>query len=133
MGTEEMTLGEFVKYLAALHTENETPMLFKEEAPWHFALYELYDQDFEGKPKFFGDLKFDWGGPFPKCKELSRYLQFLHSTACVGTMNPSYKEMILKPDLEKMWFCEFKKIGETEQKFMGHAADLAKKEFSLVA
>jgi hypothetical protein len=133
MADEEMTLGEFVKYLAALLTENKIPMLFKDEAPWHFVLYELYDQDFDGKPSFFSELKFDWGGPFPKCKELSRYLQFLHSTACVGTMNPSYEEMVLKPDLEKLWFSELKGIEGLQQKFLGHAADLAKKEFSLVA
>jgi hypothetical protein len=133
MDAELISLGEFVKYLAALLTENHVSMLFKEEAPWHFVLYELYDQDLEGKPKFFADLKFDWGGPFPKCKELSRYLQFLHSTACVGTMNPSYEAMVLKADLEKLWFSEYKTLEEPQRKFMGHAADLAKKEFSLVA
>jgi len=133
MPKDEMTLGVFVKYLAALLTENKIPMLFKEEAPWHFVLYRLYDEDFEGKPEFLSRLKFDWGGPFPKCKELSRYLQFLHSTACVGTMNPSYEEMVLKDDLEELWFSELKEIGEPQQKFMGHASDLAKEEFALVA
>ena len=128
-----MTLGEFVKYLAALLTENKIPMLFKEEAPWHFVLYRLHDEEFEGKPQFLTRLKFDWGGPFPKCKELSRYLQFLHSTACVGTTNPSYEEMVLKEDLEKLWFSELKNMGGPQQRFMGHAADLAAKEFSLVA
>jgi hypothetical protein len=133
MEGKEMTLGEFVKYLATLLTESATPMLFKEEAPWHFVLFQLAEEEFEGKPEFFKGLKFDWGGPFPKCKELSRYLQFLHSTACVGTMNPSYEEMMLKEDLEKLWLSEFEKIGEPQQKFMGHAAELAAKEFSLVA
>lgn len=133
MAEEEMTLGEFVKYLAARLTENKTPMLFKEEAPWHFVLYRLHNEEFEGKPQFLSNLKFDWGGPFPKCKELSRYLQFLHSTACVGAMNPSYDEMVLKPDLEKLWFSELNKIGQPQQTFMGHAADLAAQEFSLVA
>ena len=96
-------------------------------------LYRLHEEKFEGKPQFLSSLKFDWGGPFPKCKELSRYLQFLHSTACVGTINPSYEEMVLKPDLEKLWFSELSKIGEPQQKFMGHAADLAAEEFLLVA
>jgi len=48
-------------------------------------------------------------------------------------MNPSYEAMVLKPDLEELWFSEFKNLEESQQKFMGHAADLAKKEFSLVA
>jgi hypothetical protein len=133
MPGEAMTLGEFVKYLAALLTESKTPMLFKEEAPWHFVLFRLQEEDSEGKPEFLSRLNFDWGGPFPKCKELSRYLQFLHSTACVGTVNPSYEEMVLKEDLEKLWFSEFEKIGYPQQKFMGHAADLAKEEFAIVA
>src|SRR5258708_9438758 len=128
-----MTLGEFVKYLAALLTESNTPMLFKDEAPWHFVLYRLSEGECEGKPTFLERLKLDWGGPFPKCKELSRYLQFLHSTACVGTMNPSYEEMVLKEDLEKLWFSELRNIGEPQQKFMSHAAGLAKEEFLLVA
>jgi hypothetical protein len=133
MNEAQMTLGEFVKYLATLLTESKTPMLFKDEAPWHFALFQLADGDHEGKPDFLSKLKFDWGGPFPKCKELSRYLQFLHSTACVGTMNPSYEEMMLKEDLEKLWLEEFRQIGAPQQKFMDYAAKLAAKEFSLVA
>jgi hypothetical protein len=130
---EEMTLGEFVKYLAAILTENKIPMLFKEEAPWHFVLYRLHDEEFEGKPQFLSHLKFDWGGPFPKCKELSRYLQFLHSTACVGTMNPSYEEMVLKEDLEQLWFSELQKIGDPQRTLISRAAELAAREFSLVA
>src|SRR6266700_1058318 len=99
MTGEEMTLGEFVKYLAALLSKNDVQILFKEEAPWHLILYRLSKENFERKPAFLNQLKFDWGGPFPKCKELSRYLQFLHSTACVGTVNPSYREMVLNPEL----------------------------------
>ncbi len=128
-----MTLGDFVKFLAASLVENKTQMLFKEEAPWHYILFRLSEEEFDGKPAFLGRLKFDWGGPFPKCKELSRYLQFLHSTACVGAMNPSYEEMVLKPELERLWLSESRKIAGPQQKFMGHAAEIAAKEFSLVA
>jgi len=133
MQEENMTLGGFVKYLAALLTENKISMLFKEEAPWHLVLYRLTEEKSKEKQEFLSSLKFDWGGPFPKCKELSRYLQFLHSTACVGTMNPSYEEMVLKEDLEKLWFSELQRSSEAQQKFMDHAADLAKEEFALVA
>jgi len=37
MDAEMISLGEYVKYLAALLTENDVPMLFKDEAPWHFV------------------------------------------------------------------------------------------------
>src|SRR5712691_7571639 len=104
--------------------------LGKEEAPWHFVLYRLYDEDFEGKPEFLSRLKFDWGGPFPKCKELSRYLQFLHLTGCVGTVNPSYERMVLKPELRDLWCTEAEALPRPVQHFMKQALEVAKKEFS---
>src|SRR5712691_12284391 len=130
MAAEEMTLGEFVKYLAALLTENKTPMLFKEEAPWHLVLYGLYAEKVDKKPQFLNRLKFDWGGPFPKCKELSRYLQFLHSTGGVGTVNPSYERMVLKPELRDLWCTEAEALPRPVQHFMKQALEVAKKEFS---
>ena len=133
MAGEEMTLGEFVKDLAALLSENGVQLLFKEEAPWHLLLYRLFKEDLENRPAFLSQLKFDWGGPFPKCKELSRYLQFLHSTACVGTVNPSYREMVLKPELKELWLSELKAASGPEQNLLARASDVATEEFALVA
>ena len=126
-----MTLGEFVKYLAALLSKNSTTMLFKDEAPWHHLLYQLQSEKTEDKPEFLDGLIFDWGGPFPKCKDLSRYLQLLHVTGCVGTTNPSYEKMELKSGLKKLWHSQVEKLPEPQLRFMGHAAALAQKKFAL--
>ena len=61
-----MTLGEFVKYLAALLSKNDVPMPFKDEEPWHVLFYRLQEEKYAGKPEFLGRLIFDWGGPFPE-------------------------------------------------------------------
>lgn len=132
MAGDQMTLGEFVKYLAALLSKNATRMLFRDEAAWHTLLYTLQEESFDGKPEFLGHLIFDWGGPFPKCKDLSRYLQLLHVTGCVGVPNPSYKEMELNPGLEKLWYSQVEELPPDQRKFLEHAATLAKQSFSLV-
>ncbi|PYX76556.1 MAG: hypothetical protein DMG72_04600 [Acidobacteria bacterium] len=131
MAEDQMTLGEFVKFLAALLTKNSTRMLFKDEARWHTLFYQLQEEDFEDKPEFMGRLIFDWGGPFPKCKDLSRYLQLLHVTGCVGVTNPSYKEMELNPGLEKLWYSQVEELPPAQRKFVEHAAALAEESFSL--
>ena len=131
MAEDTMTLGEFVKYLAALLAKNATPMLFRDEAAWHTLIYHLQDESFDGKPEFLNRLVFDWGGPFPKCKDLSRYLQLLHVTGCVGVTNPSYKEMELNPGLEKLWYSQVEELPPGQRKYMEHAATLAEESFSL--
>jgi len=130
MAEEQMTLAEFVKYLAALLTKNRTPMLFRDEAAWHTLLYRLQEEDSEDKPKFLGRLVFDWGGPFPKCKDLSRYLQLLHVTGCVGVTNPSYEEMKLNSGLEKLWYSQVEELPAAQRRFVEHAATLAEQSFS---
>jgi hypothetical protein len=130
MAGEQMTLGEFVKSLTALLSENDTSMLFKDEAPWHFLLHRLQEEPFDGKPQFLNRLIFDWGGPFPKCKNLSRYLQFLHVSGCVGTTNPSYEKMVLNPALQELWYSQVQQMSEAQRKFLEHAAALAHEEFA---
>jgi hypothetical protein len=129
--SNEMTLGELVKYLAALLSKSSTTMLFKDEAVWHTLLYRLQEENLESKPEFLDRLVFDSGGPFPKCKDLSRYLQLLHVTGCVGVTNPSYEEMVLNPGLEKLWFSQIEKLPPTQRTFVEHAAALAEERFSL--
>jgi hypothetical protein len=126
----KMTLGEFVKYLAALLSRSDTPMPFKDEEPWHVLLHRLKDEHYAGKPEFLDRLIFDWGGPFPKSKDLSRYLQLLHVTGCVGVSNPSYKRMELGEGLEKLWYSQVEGLSVPQRKFVEHAATLAKKSFS---
>jgi hypothetical protein len=106
-------------------------MLFRDEAAWHSLLYLLQEENFAEKPEFLNRLIFDSGGPFPKCKDLSRYLQLLHVTGCVGVSNPSYKEMELNPGLEKLWYSQVQQLPGAQLKFVEHAAALAKANFAL--
>ena len=131
MATTPMTLGEFLKYLAVLLSKKKTPMSFKDEEPWHTLLYRLQEENVAGKPEFLSRLIFDWGGPFPKSKDLSRYLQLLHVTGCVGVPNPSYKRMELSEGLEELWHSQVGALPRAQRKFVEHAATLAEEQFSL--
>lgn len=131
MSEDQMTLGEFVKYMATLLNKNATPMLFKDESRWHSVLYRLREEKLDDRPEFLDQLIFDSGGPFPKCKDLSRYLQLLHVTGCVGTTNPSYEKMVLKEGLAKLWSTQMEKIPDAQRRFMDHAAALAHEEFAM--
>lgn len=131
MARDQMTLGEFVKYLAALLAEKEVPMPFKDEEPWHLLFHKLKEEESSRKPDFLKTLVFDWGGPFPKSKDLSRYLQLLHVTGCVGVTNPSYKQMELSEGLEKLWRSQVEKLPVPQRKFVEHAANLAQESVSL--
>jgi hypothetical protein len=131
MAREQMTLGEFLKYLATLLSNKNTPMSFKDEEPWHLLLYRLQSEQAAQKPAFLERLVFDWGGPFPKCKDVSRYLQLLHVTGCVDVSNPSYKKMELSDGLQKLWYSQVRELPKAQLKYVQHAATLAKEEFSL--
>ena len=130
MARTQMTLGEFVKYLAALLSKSDVAMPFKDEEPWHVLFYRLQEKEYAGKPEFLERLIFDWGGPFPKSKDLSRYLQLLHVTGCVGVPNPSYKKMELSEGLERLWHSQMGELPKAQQKFVEHAATLAQESFS---
>jgi hypothetical protein len=129
----ELTLGEFVKQLAALMSRDDTVLLFKDEAPWHLLFYRLQGEDYPGKPSFLARLRFDWAGPYPKCRELSRYIQWLHLTECVGTMNPSFETMVLDRELRELWLQQAEQQPTEVAQFLHKAADLGKEQFQKVA
>ncbi|MFI5107796.1 MAG: hypothetical protein ACHP78_03005 [Terriglobales bacterium] len=130
----EVTLGDFVKQLAALMSRGEgTVLLFKDETPWHLLFYHLQNQELPGKPQFLANLRFDWLGPKPKCRELSRYIQWLHLTECVGTQNPSYETMVLDPELRELWLEQAQQQPKELVQFLQTAAELGKQQFQKVA
>jgi hypothetical protein len=78
---EDMTLGDFVKQLTVRMEDEKLIMLFKDEAPWHLLFYRLKKAEARVKPAFLSTLRFDWDGPYPRCQELSDYLNsFRHCT-----------------------------------------------------
>ena len=87
----DMPLGEMIKVLVATLHKKNVPLPFKNQKPWHLLFYSLKKQPAgPGKPPFLDELVFDWDGPYPKCEELTDYLNALHETANVSAFNPSF-------------------------------------------
>ena len=77
--TQNLSLGQFVKQLAALLQEKNIKLPFKDQRPWHLLFYELSKQPQKGRPTFFDGLVFDWDAPYPKCQDFPNFST--HSTS----------------------------------------------------
>lgn len=127
----EPTFGDFLKVIAVRINEEKLVLPFKEEAPWHFLFYQLkIAQATADKPKFFEELRFDWDGPYPRCQELSEYIQALHWTGSITVGNPSYDRIMLDKGLSEKWKEEAKEFGLDHSGFLDEGIKIAKKEFS---
>ena len=74
---EEVSLFDFGKGLIAILISSD----FKvptENRGWHEFFYKLKEEERDGKPEFFNDLRFDWDLPYPKSPELSDLFQALN-------------------------------------------------------
>jgi hypothetical protein len=97
---ENVSLGEFVKRLILDLQENSVPMPFQNEENWHNLFYKLKLARAEkGRPVFFEKLRFDWDGPYPRCQDLSEYLQMLHLNGFISVANPSYDKLRVDDDV----------------------------------
>jgi hypothetical protein len=128
-----VTLGEFVKQLAIRMEDANLVMLFKDEAPWHLLFYKLKKDQSPGKPKFLATLRFDWDGPYPRCQELSDFIQALHWTGSVVAVNPSYEKIMLQDGLKEIWSEEGKSLEPELRSFLEKSVELAKEEFPQAA
>ena len=98
------SLGEFVKELAVLMTENDLQLPLKDERPWHVLFFRLKQEaGVEGRPAFLDSLVFDWDGPSPKCQELSEFIHALHWSATVTANNPTYEAIQLSDEIAALW------------------------------
>jgi hypothetical protein len=127
--TTQMTLGNFVKQLTLGMAQEKVVMLFKDESPWHLLFYRLKKDQSPSKPAFLRDLRFDWDGAYPRCQELSEFIQALHWTGSVVAANPSYEKITLQEDVRKVWAQETEGIPEELQAFIAHGVEIAKEEF----
>ena len=124
-----LTLGDFVKQLAIRMENEKLVMLFKDEAPWHLLFYRLKKVQSDGKPEFLSALRFDWDGPYPRCQELSDFIQALHWTGSVVAANPSYERITLQDDLKKIWSDEGRDLAPGVQQFLDQGVEFARQEF----
>jgi len=125
-----LSLGDFVKQLALLMNEDKLDMPFKEETPWHLLFYRLKkNTKAKGRPEFFDTLRFDWDAPYPKCQELSDFIQALHWTGTVIAVNPTYEKIILQEKVGELWSNMRQGIDSETVGFLEHALSLAREEF----
>ena len=127
----EPTFGDFLKVIAVRIDEAGLVLPFKEEAPWHLLFYELKKTPaIAGKPTFFEELRFDWDGPYPRCQELSEFIQALHWTGSITVGNPSYDRILLDRGLSEKWKDEAKEFDFENSGFLSEGIEIAKREFS---
>jgi hypothetical protein len=126
----EMTLGEVVKQIAARMQKQNVPMPFRNERPWHELFYQLKKDRLADKPRFLGQLIFDWDGPYPRCRELSEFLHALHWNASVSANNPHYDIINLSKDVADLWDQRSTELEASAKRFLDTAFGLAAKEFS---
>lgn len=125
-----MTLGEFVKQLAALMQQRNISMPLKNERPWHALFYRLKTSREPGRPPFLDRLRFDWDGPYPKCQELSDFLKALHCNASASATNPHYDTITLTDDVARLWSGRLDGVPPDTRAFMERATDNARREFA---
>jgi hypothetical protein len=130
--SQEMSLGDFIKELAALLHKRGVSMPFKNQRPWHLVLYDLKTAPSAvGRPAFLDQLTFDWDGPYPKSRELSEFLHALHWNASVSVINPHYETITLTNEVAELWLNRYEQqLDPDTRTFLSAAAESAQKEFS---
>jgi hypothetical protein len=130
IGTRDISLGQFVKQVAGLLQEQETPLPLKNQQVWHTFFYDLKKSADPGKPSFFDALVFDWDAPYPRCPELSEFLHALHSTASVSAHNPRYEIMTVDTSIARQWSQATKNDEPDLRTFVENAARTARVRFA---
>jgi len=125
-----LSLGDTVKQLALLMKENQVKMVFKNEAPWHLLFYRWKQEaELQIRPPFLDKLRFDSDGHYPRCRELSEFLHGLHTTCSARVANPSYEEIILQPQVTRLWKKAQTDLDEHARQFLEQGLAIAKEEF----
>jgi hypothetical protein len=129
--TPDLSLGQFVKQLAALLQKRDVQLPFKNQRPWHLLFYKLKTlSPAPGRPEFFDHLRFDWDAPYPRSQELSEFLNALHFTASVSARNPSYDVISVSKEVADRWAQSANHDDPNLKKFVDTAVTLAQREFS---
>lgn len=125
----ELSLGDAVRQIALSIDENGLAIPFRNESLWHLLFYRLKKHSRGPKPAFLKGLRFDSDGHFPRSRELSEFLQGLHTACTVDVLNPSYEAIVLPEDATSEWAEEKKALDKKDKEFLAKALALAKKEF----
>ena len=127
-----ITLGDFVKYLVALLDEKEVQMPLRDEQPWHRLFYDLQTANSSNDNlPFLRSMEFDWDGPYPKCRELARFLHALHWNASVAALNPKYATIQLDKEVARVWNEEREHLDPHTRDALGQALQDATNKFAV--
>jgi hypothetical protein len=130
---QDMSLGLMVRLLAAKLAKANTQLPFKNQVAWHELFYALKSEDREGRPKFLDELVFDWDSPYPRCEELSDFLNALHVTANVSAHNPHYEVITVAEGDVDRWSKDLDGFDDQTKAFVQKAAEIAQQEFQKAA
>ena len=127
---QAIALSEFMKYLVSLISDDNIAMPLKDEHQWHALFYRLKKDDLgAAKPPFLARLRFDWDGPYPKCREISDLLHAMHWNAGLDADNPHYTTISLPKPLADFWRAGRSKLDKGAMTFLECAKALASAEF----
>lgn len=127
----DLSLGQFVRQLAALLQKQSVQLPFKNQRPWHLLFYRLKkDSTSPGRPQFFDELGFDWDGAYPKSQQLAEFLNAMHFTANVSARNPHFDVISVAPEVADRWARSIKQDDPEVMQFVSNAVALAQQEFS---
>jgi hypothetical protein len=125
----QLSLGDFVRLLAALLHRRHVQIPFGKTEEWHLLFYELAGGNDGRKPQFFQSLFFDWDGPYPKSQELAQFLQALHWTASASANNPYFETIELPEPLARRWLDEFEAMAPDTKQYLEQATERAEARF----
>ena len=129
---QEISLGQFVRQLAALLQKEDVDLPLKKQDAWHLLFYNLKNVPPDvSKPEFLDDLVFDWDATYPKCQELSDFLNAMHFTANVSARNPRFDVIMVEPTVADRWSQQLDQSDPELRAFFDTAAELAREEFAL--
>jgi hypothetical protein len=131
----DVAFGDFMKYLLAKLHDADVDLPLKDERRWHDTFYSLKrsNRGTDEVPAFVAQLKFDWDGPYPKCRQLSEFLHALHWNAGVSALNPAYATIVVPGELAKMWNDRFEHLDSSTRQSVQNLIEQAKSQMAEAA
>lgn len=123
------TFGDFLQILTAKLAQENLPLPLRNERPWHELFYTLKKSPPAPPPPFLARLRFDWNGPYPKCRQLSEFLRAMHCNVSVSANNPTFATFTLQPAVIDLWTHRYKSQDIETEKLLLAAISQAKQTF----
>jgi hypothetical protein len=131
---QDFTLGDAVRQIALVMADNKLKLPCKDDAPWHVLFYRLsLVPELREQFRFLQRMRFDSDRRYPRSKELSEFLQGMHTAMAAGVTNPSYDEIRLLPELADRWREASKALPQGTDKLLQKALELAREQFPTTA